>query len=520
LYGCRGLLDEQSYRIAAAQLIARHEGLHAELSDGPAAGMDLIRFMKEIVTLHVTFWPEAQSRIKGLPAWARWPASAVTKYVHRCANWAFKGSWPSSVQMRITQEFLDQRVRVFRCRSWREVDEATNRFRDEFTPPFVMALFLLEPSLPGSRLWDIPVQSDGGAVSSAALPHEWGAPSSFVQFVVSHAYSDGFSVPLIHDFGSLYSEVDAARQGLPPTSTLAALPYGASFDVLQDRFFAAIEGRAKWAYPDLMSLRATCFDGPWAPRRPPWVYNHEVLVELGAVTSLHQSAKRYGVPFDVVLLSLVLAATFRASEGIGQNPSDGRGKNSESSSSSSQVRSLPLTLYAPMRDGDLNDAMVGLFSDWRDSTVACSGSTTLLGLCLDVADTIRHRRWTVFDPIQNSERILVNILPLDEQPRGPSQFRQTRAHEYGNKRSASGRERRAWKQPHRPMRITLEQEAPDAWWLSLDVNASCYPTAWCRGLVRQMRTCIEELAKQPLVPVLGGSSSASHLGGASKQAEV
>lgn len=26
---------------------------------------------------------------------------------------------------------------------------------------------------------------------------------------------------------------------------------------------------------------------------------------------------------------------------------------------------MPLTLYAPMRDGDLNDAMVGLFSDWR-----------------------------------------------------------------------------------------------------------------------------------------------------------
>merc|ERR1712190_36275 len=103
--------------------------------------------------------------------------------------------------------------------------------------------------------------------------------------------------------------------------------------------------------------------------------------------------------------------------------------------------------------------MVGLFSDWRDCTVPCAANTTVLGLCLTIADIIRHRRWKVFDPIQNSEHILVNILPLDEQTRGAAGFRQTREHEYGGKRHGPGRERRADRCHGRPMRLTLEQES-------------------------------------------------------------
>jgi len=34
------------------------------------------------------------------------------------------------------------------------------------------------------------------------------------------------------------------------------------------------------------------------------------------VALLRSSAKRYGIPFDVALLSLVLIATFRAQEGV------------------------------------------------------------------------------------------------------------------------------------------------------------------------------------------------------------
>jgi hypothetical protein len=96
----------------------------------------------------------------------------------------------------------------------------------------------------------------------------------------------------------------------------------------------------------------------------------------------------------------------------------------------------------------------------------------------------------------------VNILPLDEQPRGQQGFRQTRAHEYGGRRFSAPRERKSWRGPHRPMRVTLEQESPEAWWLSLDINASRYSTTWCRGFVTELRRSIEELAQVPLTPVL------------------
>merc|ERR1712226_1510849 len=107
---------------------------------------------------------------------------------------------------------------------------------------------------------------------------------------------------------------------------------------------------------------------------------------------------------------------------------------------------------------------------------------------------IRGRRWTIFDGFQNSERILVNILPLDEQPRGPQMFRQTRAHEYGNMRTVTKRERRTWTSPGRPMRIALEQEALDAWWVGMELDSSRYSTVWCRGFVHHLRRSLIELA--------------------------
>lgn len=497
LYGCHGLLDEDVFRTAAARLIARHESLHAEVCDGTEVGLELVRFLKETLTLHVALRPEVDSMVARLPQRARSVVGPALGKVQRLVAWALKQSWPKSQQIRLTQEFLDERIKVFRCQSWREVDETSQRFRDEFTPPFIIALYLLEKPPYFCGIVDPAFRR-----TEEGSPHQWGAPTSFVQFIVSHAYSDGYTgVPLIQDLGALYANAEGRSAEQVP---LAALPYGRSFDVLQERFFAAVDGEPKWAKPDQMSLRATCFDGPWAPRRHPWCYNHEVLLETGAVASLQQSAKNCGLPFDVALLSLVLASTFRAAAICGSHlvPASA-GENAEAAAmADGSVMSLPLTLYAPLRDGDLNDAMVGLFSDWRDLTVACNGQTTLLGLCLDVADMIRNRRWVVFDPIQNSEHILVNILPLDEQPRGPRHFRQTRAHEYGNRRTSRSRERKAWKGPHRPMRITLEQEAPDAWWISLDINADRFSTSWCRSFVRCLRDCLSELAQKPLEPVV------------------
>eukprot|EP00747_Dinoflagellata_sp_TGD_P015016 gnl/TRDRNA2_/TRDRNA2_123933_c3_seq1.p1 gnl/TRDRNA2_/TRDRNA2_123933_c3~~gnl/TRDRNA2_/TRDRNA2_123933_c3_seq1.p1 ORF type:complete len:331 (-),score=32.32 gnl/TRDRNA2_/TRDRNA2_123933_c3_seq1:41-919(-) len=280
------------------------------------------------------------------------------------------------------------------------------------------------------------------------------------------------------------------------------MPRGATFADLERRFLSTVDLRPKWSHPDQLSLRCVRFDPPWIHRWNPWIYNHEVLMETGAVSLLRRCARRYGVPIDVVLFSLVLAAMFRATATKSERWFDAK-KATSSDDGPATHFSLPLTLYSPMRDGDLNEAMVGLFSDWRDVTVSCGGHTTVLGLCLEVAEVIRSRRWTVFDPVQNSERILVNMLPLDEEARGAKYFRQTRLHEYGNRRKQPGRERRTcYRGAGRPMRLTLEQEAPDAWWLSLDTNADYYPPSWMRRFVHELRRTALELDEYPLVPLL------------------
>eukprot|EP00811_Abedinium_folium_P036715 NODE_9399_length_1427_cov_3.552308.p1 GENE.NODE_9399_length_1427_cov_3.552308~~NODE_9399_length_1427_cov_3.552308.p1 ORF type:complete len:274 (+),score=60.86 NODE_9399_length_1427_cov_3.552308:61-882(+) len=229
-----------------------------------------------------------------------------------------------------------------------------------------------------------------------------------------------------------------------------------------------------------------------------------VAASKGCSCLAGRSAARYGVPFDVTLLSSVLAGMFCATMQTGRHGGP----------APQPPLMLPLTMYAPMRDGELNDAMVGLFSDWRDLTVPCSSQCTALGLLLDVADAIRHRRWAIFDPLQNMERILVNILPLDEQDRGVAScsgrfFRQTRAHDYRDRRLEVAPPRSGHRARHRPMRITLEQESWDIWWIVLDINASHYPTEWCRRFAREFRRAIEDLAVRPLSLVLPSAASAT-----------
>merc|ERR1719277_2852247 len=99
-------------------------------------------------------------------------------------------------------------------------------------------------------------------------------------------------------------------------------------------------GQPQWTHPDQMSLRSTCFDGPSDSRWKPWVYTHEVLLEVGAVGLLRRCSKKYGSPFDTNLLSLTLAATFRAQASVKQD------RGFAKDSSTDEVMSLALTMYA------------------------------------------------------------------------------------------------------------------------------------------------------------------------------
>eukprot|EP00929_Paragymnodinium_shiwhaense_P071276 TRINITY_DN36247_c0_g1_i1.p1 TRINITY_DN36247_c0_g1~~TRINITY_DN36247_c0_g1_i1.p1 ORF type:complete len:696 (+),score=122.33 TRINITY_DN36247_c0_g1_i1:287-2374(+) len=516
LYGSRGSMDEDCFRIAAARLIERHEALRAEFVDGELTGMDLLGYLKNAACVQKAFWPAAMKGLAELriPSAAKKAVTGIARAAMKTSAWALKGSWPKARARRITQQFLDERVHVVYCCSWAEVEEASNWLRRKFQvgvgPPVHIGLFILDD-------WSYRPPPEMQTQTSVES-HSWGSPTSFVQFVCSHAFTDGYSgVPLIQDFSTFYSEALTKKKGIrngKTQSQMVPLPLGEAFKTLEERFFASLDIQPEWSHPAQMSLRACCFDGPWEVNKKwtPWVYTHEVALEAGAVAVLRSCAQRYGLPVDVVLLSLVCAATFRAQDGheLDKGRRDGRSRRYDADAP--KTRSLPLTLYAPCRDGDLNDAMIGLFSDWRDISVPCAPNATVLGMCLEMADTLRHRRWQVFDPIQNSERMLVNILPMDEQTRGGALgFRQTRYHEYGSRLHNLPGERRARRYHCRPARITLEQESMDVWWIVMDLNADHFSTGWCRWFVKEIKQMMLELHDRPFSPILWNGVSFSEV---------
>ena len=103
--------------------------------------------------------------------------------------------------MSVEQQYLEERVSVFRCRSWEEVKVSLSAHSDSFKPPFVIALFLLNPAEVSNTSSNVAA----GQVTS----------SSFVQFIVSHAFSDGYSnQPLMRDFSALYAQLESRGTGI------------------------------------------------------------------------------------------------------------------------------------------------------------------------------------------------------------------------------------------------------------------------------------------------------------------
>ncbi|CAJ1353921.1 unnamed protein product, partial [Effrenium voratum] len=272
LYGCKGLLDEGCFRRACARLLGRHEGLRAEL--GPV-GMEMLRFLRDVPALHAPLWPQLEPRARKLGL-----ARPLRACKELCA-WGLKHSWPRSHPRPVTRQFLEERVLVVRCKSWRDLELAYSRLREEWRSPVAIALFLLERG------------REEKSMSTWERPEDWRGPTSFLQFIVSHAWSDGFcGVPLVQDFSALYVQEEAAAgkgSGVCQASLLP-LPNGAAFQALESRLFAALDCQPGWSHPDQMSLRSAIFDE--TPKWTPWVYNHEVLLEASAVAGLRSCAGR------------------------------------------------------------------------------------------------------------------------------------------------------------------------------------------------------------------------------------
>jgi len=316
---------------------------------------------------------------------------------------------------------------------------------------------------------------------------------SYIYIICTHAFSDGYTCfPLINDLAELYeAEAGGSGRGAAEPGELPS-----AFGVLQQRLFDALDMRPLSTAAEQSSLRITEFFPPQPPQqREPTQYNHLVQFESGAIAALRGCSRDCAVPLDVALLGVVAGALLRT--GV----SDASGRLTGHAPCEPQL--LTLALYAPMRDGAVNDGMVGLFSDWRELRVPSGrGGLTVVGLLLRITQLIRTRQWAKFEALQNSQRILVNILALDERPRGSRGFRQTRSHEHDPVKFRNQRSR-FWRQGSlRPMRLTLEQFEPSTWWLSLDLSDDCYPPSWCRHFVVNLERTLLDFVRRPLTPVL------------------
>ena len=116
--------------------------------------------------------------------------------------------------------------------------------------------------------------------------------------------------------------------------------------------------------------------------------------------ALRRAAVRFGAPMDNLLLALIAIGILRAD----------------------RRTSMELTLYVPMRDGPGEGGLVGLFADWRSIGVRADAATsTVLGVVLAVARTLRLRQWQVFNALTKAETIMVNFQRRDSAPPGGRQ---------------------------------------------------------------------------------------------------
>jgi len=275
--------------------------------------------------------------------------------------------------------------------------------------------------------------------------------------------------------------------------------------VLQERLFDTLDLRPLDVAPEQSTLRITDFYLT-EPEDEPNQYNHQVLFETCTLLALRKCAVSYGVPLEVLLLSAVAGALFRA----GVSDSNGRLTGAlqcdrTSEELSNRLQLLTLLLYAPMRDGVANETMVGLFSDWREVSLAADGNAgniSVVGLAVHLASLIRSRRWIKGCPLQNLERILVNIVALDERPHGARSLQQTRFHEYKDGPWRNQKKRNWRRGSLRPMRLTLEQYELNCWWLSMDLCDLQFSPAWCRRFICSLERTVRDLIYAPLSPLL------------------
>jgi len=295
-----------------------------------------------------------------------------------------------------------------------------------------------------------------------------GEPCSinFMTICMVHAFADGNCyMPFAQDLFTLY---DAARSG--KRLSLPNLPD--SFDTLERRLFSTFRGDFS---PLRSSLRGAMF------RYYGNGYGYTFDFEPGAVDVLKLLSTRYRIPVDVILLGLVVCCMARADKS----------------------NTVDFTLYAPMRDGAAEIGMLGLFADWRDMTVGVDADmATVLGTMVHLLHTIQQRRWSPFNALRKPESCIVNIQPLDMEPRSHFTHLGENLWHGGDCLDMPPAVRpREMEKGRQPLTFNIEQQDDTTWWIMMDIGNNERGPAWTRHFITAMREFFSDMISDPLARV-------------------
>jgi len=210
-------------------------------------------------------------------------------------------------------------------------------------------------------------------------------------------------------------------------------------------------------------------------------YGHLINLQRGAIRALGHVSRAYGAPLDALMLALSAVAIARAGS----------------------LDVVPMTLYVPQRDGPGEAGLVGLFADWRNIAVQTDRDTaTVIGVVLDVAYTLRTRRWAVFNAISKPEATMVNFQPLDVvPPESRAGFAQVgeelwRIGECLKQIQTDGRNSEMSWVPQ-PLSLTIEQQDRETWYIIVTAAYDWHPPYWMRRFLKAFEEAFWALLAHP-----------------------
>jgi len=292
----------------------------------------------------------------------------------------------------------------------------------------------------------------------------------FLVMTCLHAFADG------HCFAPLANDLLDVYEGLLKFETNVHLPaIGEAFTLLQQRLFDTLDFR--FDRVDRHSLRGSLWN------QSHYGYSLNICFPHTATIVLTKVALSYAIPTNYVLLALAVISIARAGG----------------------EELVEMTLYVPMRDG-FETGLVGLFADWRDIAILVSREdATIIGVILQLADTLRLRNWSVFNPLRRPERTIVNFDVRGFRHGSFWQLRQQDWQGGGSPRYGKTRGNRLrWLQ--QPLSLNLEQDS-NCWSIYVRMDYSNYPPCWAERFVKAMKSATWELVFCPMSFVHKSDSS-------------